>query len=129
MATDQERMAQGLEVRKQVLGAEGVERTMSSVDDYTREWQDYVNRACWGETWTRTGIDKKTRSLLTLAILATLGKTTELQSHTRGAFNNGATVDEIKDVFMHVAVYCGVPIAFDAFRSTQQVVKDKTGGS
>lgn len=128
MATDQERMAQGLEVRKQVLGAEGVERTMSAVDDYTREWQDYVNRACWGETWTRTGIDKKTRSLVTLALLAALGKTTELQSHTRGAFNNGATVDEIKDVFMHVAVYCGVPIAFDAFRSTQPVVKEKMGG-
>lgn len=128
MATDQERLTSGLAVRKQVLGAEGVEKTLAGVDDFTREWQDYVNRACWGEVWTRPGIDRKTRSLLTLAILATLGKSQELQGHTRGAFNNGATMEEIREVLMHVAVYAGVPAAFDAFRSVQPVVKERSGG-
>lgn len=124
MATDQERMKAGIKVRKEVLGAENVERTLSAADDYTGPWQDYVNRACWGEVWTRPGIDARTRSMLTLAILATLGKSTELQSHTRGAFNNGCSVEDIQEVFFHVAVYAGVPAAFDAFRSTQAVVKE-----
>src|SRR5687768_9164304 len=115
MPTDKERGASGLDVRKRTLGAENVEKTMGAADSFTAEWQEYVNRACWGETWTRTAIDAKTRSLLTLAVLAVLGKSTELVSHTRGAFNNGATVEEIKDVFFHVAVYAGVPAAFDAF--------------
>ena len=126
MKTDQDRLAAGLAIRKEVLGAENVEKTMAGADDFTREWQEYVNRACWGEVWDRPGIERSTRSLLTLAILATLGKSTELQGHTRGAFNNGCTVDEIREVFLHVAVYVGVPAAFDAFRSVQQVVKDHT---
>jgi 4-carboxymuconolactone decarboxylase len=125
MASDQERAEAGLEVRKRVLGAENVERTLGNADDFTKEWQDYVNRACWGEVWTRQGIDARTRSLMTLAVLATLGKSTELQSHTRGAFRNGCTVEEIKEVFFHVAVYAGVPAAFDAFRSTQAVVAEQ----
>lgn len=129
MATDEERAAAGLEVRKKVLGAEIVEKTMNGVDDYTREWQEYVNRACWGETWSRDDIEPRIRSMLTLAILATLGKSTELVSHTRGAFNNGCSVEEIQAVFFHVAVYAGVPAAFDAFRSTQEVVKQRTAGS
>lgn len=126
MSTDAERAKAGLEVRKKVLGAEGVEKTLAGVDDFTREWQDYVNRACWGEVWTRSGIDPKTRSLITVAILATLGKMQEIQGHTRGAFNNGATMEEIREVLFHVAVYCGVPAAFDAFRTLQPVVKERT---
>lgn len=124
MKTDQERQDAGLATRKEVLGAANVERTLSAVDDWTAEWQDYVNRACWGEVWTRPGIDRRTRSLLTLALLAQKGASTELVSHTRGAFNNGCTVDEIREVFFHVAVYAGVPAAFDAFRTTQAVVKE-----
>lgn len=126
MATDQERMDAGLKMRKEVLGAENVARTLSAADDYTGPWQDYVNRACWGEVWTRPGIEPRIRSMLTLAILATLGKSTELQGHTRGAFANGCSVEEIQEVFFHVAVYAGVPAAFDAFRSTQAVVKEQT---
>jgi 4-carboxymuconolactone decarboxylase len=129
VSTDKERADAGLAIRKRVLGAETVERTLAGADEYTQEWQDYVNRACWGEVWSRTDIEPRIRSLLTLAILATLGKSTELQSHTRGAFANGCTVDEIKGVFFHVAVYAGVPAAFDAFRSTQPVVKELTSGS
>ena len=117
-------MEAGLKVRKDILGAENVERTMNAADEYTRDWQDYVNRACWGEVWTRPGIEPRFRSMLTLAILATLGKSTELQNHTRGAFSNGCSVEDIKEVFFHVAVYAGVPAAFDAFRSTQPVVKE-----
>jgi 4-carboxymuconolactone decarboxylase len=124
MSTDQERQEAGLKVRKEILGAENVERTMNAADEYTRDWQDYVNRACWGEVWTRPGIEPRFRSMLTLAILATLGKSTELQNHTRGAFSNGCSVEDIKEVFFHVAVYAGVPAAFDAFRSTQPVVKE-----
>jgi 4-carboxymuconolactone decarboxylase len=129
MATDQERMEAGLKVRKDILWTEGVERTMNAADEYTREWQDYVNRACWGEVWTRPGLEPRFRSMLTLAILATLGKSTELQNHTRGAFNNGCSVEDIKEVFFHVAVYAGVPAAFDAFRSTQPVVKEHRDAS
>ena len=128
MSTDQERQEAGLKVRKEILGAENVERTMNAADEYTREWQDYVNRACWGEVWTRPGIEPRFRSMLTLAILATLGKSTELQNHTRGAFNNGCSAEDIQEVFFHVAVYAGVPAAFDAFRSTQPVVKEHRGG-
>jgi 4-carboxymuconolactone decarboxylase len=127
MSTDQERAAAGLQARKQVLGAPNVERTLSAVDDFTQEWQEYVNRACWGEVWTRPGIDRRTRSLLTLAMLATMGKATELQSHTRGALNNGCTVAEIREVFFHVAVYAGVPAAFEAFRTVQPIVKEHAG--
>ncbi len=125
MATDAERGKAGLEIRKKVLGAAGVEKTLAGVDDFTRDWQDYVNRACWGEVWTRPGIDLKTRSLITVAILATLGKMQEIQGHTRGAFNNGATEEEIQEVLRHVAVYVGVPAAFDAFRTLQPVVAER----
>ena len=124
MSTDQERQEAGLKVRKEILGAENVERTMNAADEYTRDWQDYVNRACWGEVWTRPGIEPRFRSMLTLAILAALGRSAELPNHTRGAFNNGCSVEDIQEVFFHVAVYAGVPAAFDAFRSTQPVVKE-----
>lgn len=126
MSSDQERISSGIDIRKQVLGAENVERTLAAVDDFTREWQDYVNRGCWGEVWTRPGLELKFRSLLTLAILTTLGgKSKELQSHARGAFNNGCTEEEIQEVLFHTSVYAGVPAAFDAFRSIQEVVKDR----
>ncbi|MDE3100643.1 MAG: carboxymuconolactone decarboxylase family protein [Chloroflexota bacterium] len=124
MATDAERAQSGLAVRKKVLGAAGVEKTLAGVDDFTREWQEVVNRTCWGEAWTRTGIDLKTRSLITVAILATLGKMQEIQGHTRGAFNNGATPEDIQEVLYHVAVYVGIPAAFDAFRTLQPVVAE-----
>lgn len=129
MATDKERIDAGLKVRKKVLGAENVDKTMSEADDYTRVWQEYVNRACWGEVWTRDDMEPRIRSMITLAILATLGKSTELASHTRGAFNNGCSMEDIQAVFYHVAVYAGVPAAFDAFRSTSPVVKQHASGS
>ena len=126
MSTDAERGAAGLAVRKHVVGAAQVEKTMAGADAFTAEWQEYVNRACWGETWTRTAIDPKTRSLLTVGMLALMGKSTELMTHTRGAFANGASVEEIKDVLFHVAVYAGVPAAFDAFRTLQPVIAERS---
>jgi len=116
-------MDDGLVIRKQVLDPDRVDQTMASVTDFTREWQDYVNRACWGETWARTAIDNRTRSLLTIAMLATMGRSPELKTHIGGALKNGCTHEEIQDTLFHVAVYAGVPAAFDAFRLANEVIQ------
>ena len=128
MSEAQDAFSQGMDIRRQMWGSEGAERRVAAASDFNRPLEDLVTRVCFGEVWTRPGIDHKTRSMLTLAILATLGKSTELQNHTRGAFNNGCSAEDIQEVFFHVAVYAGVPAAFDAFRSTQPVVKEYRGG-
>ena len=122
MSTDQERMDDGLRIRKEILDADRVDQTMASATDFNREWQEYVNRACWGETWARTAIDRKTRSLLTVAMLATMGRSQELRTHLNAALGNGATPEELQDTLFHVSVYAGVPAAFDAFRIANEVI-------
>lgn len=114
----------GLKVRKQVMGEEFVERAFADADDFTRPLQDFITAHAWGTVWRRSGLDLKTRSLITLAMLTALGRSHELKGHVRGALNNGATIDEIREVLLHATVYCGVPLAADAFRAAQEILQD-----
>lgn len=112
----------GLKIRKQVMGDAFVEKAFANADDFTAPLQEYITRNAWGTVWCRDGLDHKTRSLITLSMLTALGRTQELKGHVRGAMNNGATVDEIREVLLHATVYCGVPLAVDAFRAAQEVI-------
>jgi 4-carboxymuconolactone decarboxylase len=114
----------GLAIRREVLGAQWVDPQMEKArtDDFTATIQDMVTEYCWGYGWGRPGLDRKTRSMLNLAILTALGKMTELKAHVRGALNNGCTVDEIKEVLVHATVYCGIPAGVDAFRHAKEAL-------
>ena len=114
----------GLQMRKQVMGAAFVDKAFAGVDAFTAPLQEFVTRNAWGTTWCRDGLDLKTRSLLTLSMLTALGRATEIKGHVRGAINNGATMKEIQETLLHAAVYCGMPLAIDAFRSAHEVVKE-----
>jgi 4-carboxymuconolactone decarboxylase len=113
----------GLAMRKQVMGEDFVARAYAGVTDFTAPIQQHITRNAWGDVWQRPGLDLKTRSLVTIAMLTALGKQHELKGHVRGALNNGATVEEIQEVLLHAAVYCGVPTAVEAFRSAAEVVE------
>ena len=117
-----ERYEAGLATRIEVLGKEYVDLAFAEADEFTQDFQDYVTEFCWGMSWQNDAIDRRTRSLLTLTILAVGGKSNELRSHVRGALRNGATPQEIAAVFQHVAVYAGVPTAIEAFRSAKEVI-------
>lgn len=119
---DEDRLQAGLKLRREVLGDEYVNQALVAADQFTGDLQEHLNRFCWGVVWTRPGLDRRTRSLITLAILAVTGKTTELRAHTLGAIRNGCTDDEIKEVFLHLAIYGGVPSAVEAFRAAQPVI-------
>ncbi len=111
----------GLKVRREVLGADYVDKSVSSADDFQRHFQEYVTKHCWGAVWTRPGLPRKTRSMLNLAMLAALGRSTELKLHLKGAVNNGVTKDEMAELFLQVGVYCGAPAALEAFRAAKEV--------
>ena len=115
----------GLATRKQVMGEDFVARAFAGVTDFTAPLQQHITRAAWGDVWQRPGLDLKTRSLITVAMLTALGKQHELKGHVRGALNNGATAEELQEVLLHAAVYCGVPTAVEAFRSAAEVVDAK----
>ena len=115
----------GLKVRREVLGSEYVDNAIKNADDFSRPLQEFVTEYCWGELWNRPGLDRKSRSMLNLAMLAALNRPHEIKLHIRGAINNGMTKDEIKEVFLQVGVYCGVPAAVDAFRSAREVFAEK----
>lgn len=114
----------GLQIRKQVMGEEFVERALAGATDFTQPLQEFISRNAWGTVWCREGLDLKTRSLITLSMLTALGRAHELKGHVRGALNNGATIKEIREVLLHAAIYCGVPLAVDAFRAAQDALKD-----
>lgn len=118
----------GLAMRKQVMGDAFVEKAFADADDFTRPLQEFVTEHAWGSVWNRGGLDLKTRSFITLAMLAALGRTQELKGHVRGALNNGATVEEIREVLMHSAVYCGVPLCIDAMRAAREVIAEVSRG-
>jgi 4-carboxymuconolactone decarboxylase len=117
-----EQYAQGLATRKQVMGEDFVARAFGGATDFSRPMQDYITHNAWGDVWQRPGLDLKTRSLITVAMLAALGKQHELKGHVRGALNNGATPAELQEVLLHASIYCGVPTAVEAFRSAAEVV-------
>jgi 4-carboxymuconolactone decarboxylase len=114
---------QGKARRTQVMGEPFVERAMNNLDGFSRPLQDWLNEHAWGSTWCREGIDLKTRSLCTCAMLAALGRSTELKGHIRGAINNGASLVEIREVLLHSAIYAGAPAAVEAFRSAREVIE------
>ena len=118
---DQNRFDEGLAVRRAVLGAEYVDKSIAGADDFNRAMQELVTEYCWGEIWTRPGLDRKTRSLINLAMLTALNRPHEVKIHLRGALNNGVTKDEIKEVLLQTAIYCGVPAAIDSFRLAREV--------
>lgn len=119
--TSQELFDAGLAVRRAVLGDAYVDRSLASMDDFTRDLQELVTEYCWGKVWTRDGIDRKTRSILNLGMITALNRPHELAVHVRGAVNNGLTRDEIREVLLQTAIYCGVPAALDAFRVARSV--------
>lgn len=116
-----DRYEAGLKVRREVLGREHVDRSIQSADDFNRPMQDLVTEYCWGEIWTREGLDRKTRSLLNLAMLTALNRPHEVELHVRGALNNGVSKSEMSEVFLQAAIYCGVPAAIDSFRIARKV--------
>ena len=118
----------GLAVRREVLGAEYVDRSIRNADDFNRPLQELVTEYCWGAIWTRPGLPRKTRSLLNLAMLTALNRPHEVKLHIRGALNNGVTKEEIMEVFLQAAVYCGVPAGVDSSRIAREVFEEDAGG-
>jgi 4-carboxymuconolactone decarboxylase len=123
----EELFEKGLQIRREVLGAEYVDSSIQNADDFTQSLQELVTRYCWGEIWGRPGLDRRTRSLLNLAMLTALNRPHEIKLHVRGALNNGITRDEIKEVFLQTAIYCGVPAAMESFRIAREVFKEEDG--
>ena len=112
----------GLATRREVLGAAYVDGAVKNADAFNDDMQVLVTQYCWNDIWNRPGLDRKTRSLLNLAMLTALNRPHELKLHVRGALNNGVTREEIKEVFLQAAIYCGVPAAIDSFRVAREVI-------
>ena len=121
---DEKRYRQGMEIRRAVLGDEHVDRAIASTTDFNRDFQDFITRNAWGEIWTRPGLPLHTRSLLTLAMMVALNRGEEFRMHLKAAFNNGVTRDQIKEVLLQSAIYCGVPAANSAFHVAAEVFKE-----
>ena len=122
---DKEMFERGLAIRRKVLGADFVANAFATADDFNRPLQELVTQYCWGEIWGRPGLEKKTRSLLNLAMLSALNRPHEIKVHVKGALVNGVTKEEIMEVFLQVAIYCGVPAAVDSFRIAREVFKEQ----
>lgn len=122
-----EQFDQGLATRKQVMGEDFVAKAFGGTTDFTQPIQQYITRNAWGDVWQREGLDLKTRSLITVAMLTALGKQHELKGHVRGALNNGVTPAELQEVLLHASIYCGVPSAVEAFRTAAEVVDGPKG--
>lgn len=115
----------GLELRKQVLGAEHVERALAAVPEHAQPLQQIVNEFVWGTIWARPGLEPKYRSMLTVGLLTALNRSQELKTHLRGALNNGLTTEELVEVLLHSAVYCGFPATVEGFRALQDALKER----
>lgn len=118
---DQQLFDDGLAVRREVLGSAYVDASLANASDFNIDMQELVTQYCWGDIWNRPGLDRRTRSFLNLAFMTALNRPHELKLHVRGAVNNGLTRDEIKEVFLQAAIYCGVPAAIDSFRVASEV--------
>jgi 4-carboxymuconolactone decarboxylase len=114
----------GLKTRREVLGAEYVDQAIRNADAFNLPLQELVTEYCWNEIWNRPGLDRKTRSIVNLAMLTALNRPHELKLHVKGAINNGLSKDEIAEIFLQSAIYCGVPAAIDSFRTAKDVFKE-----
>ena len=121
---DKDRYKQGMTLRREVLGDAWVNRAEAKRSAFTREFQDFITRYAWGEIWSRPGLDRRNRSMMTLAMMIALGRWEEFRLHIRAALNNGVSVDEIKEVIMHAAIYAGLPAANSAFAEAVEVLKE-----
>ncbi|MBC8393004.1 MAG: 4-carboxymuconolactone decarboxylase [Deltaproteobacteria bacterium] len=117
-----EKHDQGMAVRREVLGDEYVDKAIKAATDFNKPLQDLVTENCWGTVWTRQALPKQTRSLITIAILSALKAPIELKTHVRGALRNGCSIEEIQEVLLHSAVYCGMPAGIEAFRAAKEVI-------
>lgn len=120
-----ERFEAGLTVRREVLGAEYVDRATAGADSFSRELQELVTEFCWGATWARGVLERKTRSMLNLGMLSALNRPHEFKLHFRGALRNGCTLAELKEVLLQITVYCGVPAGVEAFRLAREVLSEE----
>ena len=114
----------GLKIRKEVVGDEYVERALANAEEFGKPFQDLVTEYCWGAIWGREGLDRRTRSMLNLAMLAALNRSAELKLHTRGALRNGVTVEEITEVLLQATIYCGVPAGVQAFNVALEAIQE-----
>ena len=118
------RFEAGLKTRREVLGNEYVDRALANADDWTRPFQEFVTAQAWNDVWNRPGLDRRSRSMINLAMLGALGRSQELATHVRGALTNGVTPEEIREVFFQLAGYAGFPAAVEAFRTAQPIVAE-----
>ena len=124
---DRERYEIGLRIRKEVLGEEYVERAIADADDFSRHFQEMITEYCWGGTWGRGVLAKRERSMLNLGMTAALGRMTEFELHFRGALRNGLSMDELREILLQIAVYCGVPAGVECFRIGRRVLAERAG--
>src|ERR1700742_314048 len=118
----------GLKVRKEVLGEDYVNKSIAGADEFTRTMAEWSTEYCWGALWTRPGVDRRFRSIVNLAMISVLNRPHELKLHVKAALKNGLTKDEIKEIFLQVAVYAGVPAGIDSFRIAREAFKELEGG-
>ena len=121
---EKDRAEAGMQMRRSVLGDAHVDRAQAATTDLDAEFQDLITRYAWGEIWTRPGLPRHTRSLLTIGLMVALNRGEELRMHLRAAANNGVSSDEIREVLMHCAIYCGVPAANAAFHAAKEILND-----
>ena len=121
--SDSDLFKNGLEVRRDVLGKDYVDGSVAKADDFMMAFQNITTEMCWGYAWTRPGLDRKTRSMLNLAMLTALKAPNELKLHVKGALTNGVSVEEIKEILLHATVYCGIPAGLEAFKAAHEVLK------
>jgi 4-carboxymuconolactone decarboxylase len=126
---DARRYQQGMKIRRAVLGDEYVDRAMGATTEFNRDFQEFITRNAWGDIWARPGLPRHTRSLLTLAMMVALNRSDEFRMHVRAAFNNGVTREQIKEVLLQSAIYCGVPAANSAFHAAAEVFKEMEAAS
>lgn len=115
----------GLKTRREVLGDAYVDAALAGADDFTRVLQEHTTQYAWGDIWNRPGLPRRERSLINLAMLVALNRPHELRIHVRGALNNGVTMEEMREVFLQTAIYCGIPAAMDGFRVAREVLKEQ----
>ncbi|HEU5017102.1 MAG TPA: carboxymuconolactone decarboxylase family protein [Pseudolabrys sp.] len=124
MPTESPMFKKGLELRREVLGKDYVDNSLANANEFTQAFQEITTEWCWGYAWSRPGLDRKTRSMINLAMLTALNRAPELKLHVRGALTNGVTVEEIKEILVQATIYCGVPAGLDAFKAANEVLKE-----
>lgn len=115
----------GLKTRREVVGSAYVDKSLADMNEFTRPLQELVTRYCWGEVWNREGLSRRDRSIINLAAISALNRPHELKLHVRGALNNGMTPEEIREVLLQIAIYCGLPAALDAFRIAREIIEEE----